>query len=186
MRKHRAQKKLQKVHICRNRQPIKLNGSINFFLASETVLNYNKLSGLGVQLFFIRTILARPKIDPIVWTESDSRQFSADTSRQSQLDGIRQTQGQRRLQQNVPGRQATGRRGNFQPGHRGAPSMRGIQGQSQPIPRIGGQGQEAFGQQQQPQFMQQRQVPSLMGRGTGGFSRGQRSRGHGGPFRDGH
>ena len=86
----------------------------------------------------------------------------------------------------MPGRQATGRRGTFQPGRRGAPSMRGIQGQSQPIPRIGGQGQAAFAQQQQPQFMQQRQVPSLMGRGAGGFSRGQRSRGRGGPFRGGH
>ena len=129
-------------------------------------------------------ISARPKIDPIVWTESDTRQFSSDTSRQSALDGIRQAQGLRRMQQNVPGRQPVGRRGAFQPGRRGGMQPRGgMHVQSQPIPRTGGQGQAAFGQQQQPQFIQQRQVLSLMGRGAGGYQRG---RGRGGPFRGGH
>ena len=127
-----------------------------------------------------------------MWTESDSRQFSSDASRQSALDGIRQTQGaphQRRMQQNIQGRQPTGRRGTFQAGRRdGTQSIRGMQHhQSQPIPRIGGnQGPTTFGQQQQQQsFMQQRPMGGLMGRGSGGYTRGQRGRGRGAPFRGG-
>ena len=127
-----------------------------------------------------------------MWTESDSRQFSSDNSRQSALDGIRQSQGaphQRRMQQNIQQRQPTGRRGTFPAGRRGGTQpMRGMQHhQSQPIPRIGGnQGQAAFGQQQQQTpYMQQRPMGGIMSRGSGGYTRGQRSRGRGAPFRGG-
>ncbi len=156
---------------------------------------------------------ARPKIEPITWTESDSRQSSASTaaaevSRQSVLDSIRQTQAPRRLQQATPSRgqpsRGTPSRGQPSRGQpsRGQPTRRAsypvarratpqtlrgaIHHHPQAIPRIGGQPSMPYGQQPQQGYLQ-RQVPSLLGRGAGyqRGARGGRSRG-GGLFRGGH
>ena len=149
-------------------------------------------------------ITARPKIEPITWTESDTRQFSAaaaaaaaePANRQSQLDGIRQAPaGPRRVpqgapargrapQQVAPGGMMGARRGSYPPSRRGSTPSRGVPqlfgrgAASQPMQRFGGpppgQGGPFVGGQH---VQQQRQVPTLLGRGI----RGSRSRGRGGP-----